>query len=162
MKKDKRRHLKSIFFVWAIAFFWIQCEENASHCQQKTFSQTWHVQDSLILTVNIPDTSKVYELTLLLEVSPEYPYQNLYLHFTLFHEGRLVSEATPNCILFDPYGEPYGKQHWFSHRIAYRVPLQEHFRFPAPGSYQFLLQPWMRTDSLPHIQKVILCLKEKE
>lgn len=160
LKKNNQK-LLLLFIIPFLSLFHSQCDQSSLFCTTSHFSHFWNYHDTLILTMNVPDTHQTYELILYLDILPSYPYQNLYLRFEMFHNQAFLSEATPNFLLFDPYGKPYGKTHWFSKTISYRFILKNKLQFPFSGTYTLRLQQWMRTDSLPAIQKVSLCLKPK-
>ena len=94
-----------------------------------------------------------------------YPFQNLYVRYSLQDEqGNLVEKDLVNQALFDPKtGRPFGSGlgDVFDHQFL----LMGDYKFERAGVYDFRLQHYMRPDTLTEVVAVGVRLekaKEKE
>lgn len=116
------------------------------------FSNNLWLADSIAeFEFEIVDTQAAYNLYYNVRNSISYPYNNLYVQYTLEDSlGNVMSKALQNMDLFDPVtGKPKGDGlgDIFDHRIL-AIPQQ---RFSKEGWYRFKIQQFMRQDSLPLI-----------
>ncbi|MEM7106786.1 MAG: gliding motility lipoprotein GldH [Bacteroidota bacterium] len=86
--------------------------------------------------------------------SLSYPFQNLYVKYTLTDTlGQVFREELVNHNLFDvKTGKPFGSGigDVFDHRIK----LLSNYRFENPGKYKIYLQHYMRPDTLKEVISV--------
>lgn len=90
-----------------------------------------------------------------------YGFQNLYVRSnTLFPSGKKVSAIT-SLELAQADGAWSGE--CSSNTCVLSLPLQQRFRFPEMGIYKLDIEPYMRIDTIPGINRIeVICLKWKE
>ncbi len=112
----------------------------------------WTYADSLRFEADIPDTSKVYDLWLGLDHSPDFEWQNLYVQVhTLFPDGRRLS--SPLSLELADQGGVW-QSDCNAQRCRFRVPIQEGAWFQQTGKYTFTIEQYMRVSPLAGVQRV--------
>lgn len=103
-------------------------------------------------TVNIQDTSMLYNIFVNVRHADMYPYQNIWLIVdTHFPSGDTASSRIEIMLANDEgkwYGEGLGDI-W-----DFRTQIQENSFFRLPGTYTFSIRQNMRQDPLPGIMAV--------
>lgn len=116
--------------------------------------KTWLANDTLDFSLKIEDKANVYNVYYNIRNTITYPYQNLYVNYTLQNpEGDTIRKDLINMTLFDPKtGKPFGNGlgDIFSHQFK----VISQYQFPDTGTYHFKLNQFMRRDSLPEIISV--------
>jgi gliding motility-associated lipoprotein GldH len=102
----------------------------------------------------IQDTAQAYDIYLLLQYTPDYPYQNLHIQYQLQNEqAQITSTFLTNHLLFDPKtGKPLGKG--WGKKKCLKLPLITNYHFEKSGDYSLALVQFMRTEQLPGIASV--------
>jgi gliding motility-associated lipoprotein GldH len=112
----------------------------------------WTYADSLRFEADIPDTSRIYDLYVSIEHSPDFEWQNLYLRIhTLFPDGQRLSRPV-SFELGDQGGAWQGRCN--ATRCRFRVPMQEGAYFQTPGRYAFTFEQYMRQSPVGGIQRL--------
>jgi gliding motility-associated lipoprotein GldH len=117
----------------------------------------WSYQDSLSATFEIPDTSTIYNLHLLVEHTTYFPFQNFYVEVsTQFPSGERLTEqvslelaAQGGIWLGDCRGEV----------CTLDIPIQEGAYFNQAGTYQLSIHQYSRRDPLPEIKAIRFALE---
>lgn len=110
----------------------------------------WFYADSLVFEFEIEDTTKRYDLLMMVRNSDErYPYRNMYLFTKTYLPTGEKMEQELNVVLQDEKGFWLGE---CSGDICELVlPLQQNVRFPADGDYRLVIEQFMRLNPLPGV-----------
>ncbi|GAA5036445.1 gliding motility lipoprotein GldH [Marivirga lumbricoides] len=149
-----KQYLNSLFLLF-LAFVAFSCTENRYYEENIDFSdRIWQMNETASFTFNIDDDSSYYELYLNLRNDVQYPYRNIYVHYTLQDStDRELEKELQNIQLFDPKtGEPFGSG--VSSIYSHQVLLKDSVLFPREGRYTIALKQYMRTDSLQGVYSV--------
>ena len=112
----------------------------------------WTYADSAVFALEVVDTSKRYAIAIALQHTTGYAFQNLYLRIhTRFPNGQRLSQPI-SLELAGKAGNWLGKCRGKGCEIV--IPIQENAFFNATGTHRFVLEQYMRTDSLPGIRSV--------
>jgi len=118
----------------------------------------WTYADSAVFALEVVDTSKRYAIAIALQHTTGYAFQNLYLRIhTRFPNGQRLSQPI-SLELAGKAGNWLGKCRGKNCEIV--IPIQENAFFNATGTHRFVLEQYMRTDSLPGIREVGLHIYE--
>ena len=119
----------------------------------------WLADSAVKFSFKIDDPSTNYDVYFNIRNTISYPYQNLYVNYTLENiNDKTVLTDLYNMDLFDPKtGKPNGKGlgDIFSHEFK----AISDFNFPDSGVYKLNLQQFMRRDTLPEIFTVGISVK---
>ena len=125
---------------------------------QSVNNGVWTYADSLQFTVAIEDTSRLYDISLLVKHDKSYAFQNLYVKVhTRFPNGKILSPSL-SLELADKSGDWLGKCSGNTCRIE--IPIQQNAYFDEKGDYIFTLEQYMRTDSLPGVRSLGLHVRD--
>lgn len=114
-------------------------------------NKIWIADSAKTFQFNIKDADKRYNLYFNLRNTVAYPYENIYVTYTLRDtlDNQLKKELV-NFHLFDPKtGEPFGSG--LGDVFDHQLPILNNYKFDHTGPYVFHLQQYMRMDSLPEI-----------
>ncbi len=118
----------------------------------------WTYADSLQFQVAIEDTSRLYDISLLVKHDKSYAYQNLYVKVhTRFPSGKILSPSV-SLEVADKSGQWLGKGSGKTCRVE--IPIQQNAYFEEKGVYTFTLEQYMRVDSLPGIRSIGLHVRD--
>ena len=118
----------------------------------------WTYADSLQFRATIEDTSRLYDISLLVQHDKSYPFQNLYLRIhTRFPKGKVLSQPL-SLELADKTGRLLGKCTGKTCRMD--IPIQQNAYFNEKGEYVFTLEQYMRMDSLPGVKSIGLHIRD--
>ena len=118
----------------------------------------WGYADSLRFQAAIEDTSRLYDISLLVKYDKSYAYQNLYVKVhTHFPQGKVLSPSL-SLELADKSGQWLGKCSGKTCRVE--IPIQQNAYFDEKGVYSFTLEQYMRVDSLPGIRSIGLHIRD--
>ncbi len=123
----------------------------------------WQHNDSLEFEMNIEDTLSQNLLTLVVEHSTKYDYQNLYLNIKTEFPDKRITEENLSLDLAEKSGKWHGKWHGKC-RVGIcklKVYLLQDFRFPQTGNYRFVINQNTRQDSLMGIKSLELQLEKR-
>ncbi|GAA0891458.1 hypothetical protein GCM10009122_11370 [Fulvivirga kasyanovii] len=117
-------------------------------------NKTWIADSSLTFQFQIKNQDKKYNLYYNLRNSVSYPFQNIYVNYTLEDTlGNKIATELVNKDLFHPKtGKPYGDG--LGDIFDHQFPLLEDYEFEQAGTYRLKLEQFMRRDSLPEILSV--------
>ncbi|OJW66751.1 MAG: hypothetical protein BGO68_00235 [Candidatus Amoebophilus sp. 36-38] len=128
------------------------CETNTIYFyRHKLPDCKWHRDMPLAFNFNVQDTTQAYDVYLLIENTPQYPYQNFYLTYYLKDNSlTLLTTELKNYLLFEPKtGKPLGKG-WTKNKSHEVIMMKSHY-FTHPGTYRLELDQFMRTEILSGI-----------
>jgi gliding motility-associated lipoprotein GldH len=147
-----------IFTKWLTGCILLLCSfcegKTLYTAQKKLIDSTWDRQAPCEFNISIQDTDQAYDLYLVLQYRPDFPYQNLHITYQLQNDhGKLISTALTNHLLFDPKtGKPLGKG--WGKKKCLQLPLITNYHFEKPGGYKLALVQFMRTEQLTGIASV--------
>lgn len=126
--------------------------------ESRDIEGVWTYADSAVFEVEIADTSKLYTIAVALQHTTDYTFQNLYMRIhTRFPNGERLSQPI-SLELAGKAGNWLGKCGGKGCKIV--IPIQENAFFGARGTHRFVLEQYMRTDSLPGIRSTGLHIYE--
>lgn len=126
--------------------------------ESKDIEGVWTYADSAVFEMDLTDTSKLYAIAIALQHTTDYAFQNLYLRIhTQFPSGERLSQPI-SLELAGKAGNWLGKCRGEGCKIV--IPIQENAFFNATGTHRFVLEQYMRSDSLPGIRSIGLHIYE--
>ena len=144
-----------IFFIIVVIFIASGCNRGRIFEKNVKFSdRIWNKDSAAIFDFEITDINSDYKFYFNLRNTILYPYQNIYLSYSLEDTlGNVYDSDLTNINLFDSKtGKPFGNGMGdiFDHQYL----VIEDYQFNNPGLYQFRIKHYMRMDSLPEIMSV--------
>ena len=116
----------------------------------------WSQEDILEMNFSISDTTEIYDLSVTIDHSTDYAWENLYIKLhNLFPNGDTLSREV-SLDLANKKGQWQGECSGSTCRAT--VDLQTSFFFPQKGNYRIWLEQYMREVNLEHVQRVHLGL----
>lgn len=131
------------------------CKGNSLYtAQTKLIGNKWERESTCTFNVPIQDTTQAYDVYLIVQYMPDFPYQNLHITYQLKDEqGNLMRTALSHHLLFDSKtGHPLGKG--WGKKKCLRVPLITNYHFETPGKYSLTFVQFMRTAQLPGVASI--------
>lgn len=101
---------RSLYFIFLVLGIFSCKDENRIIDQNEVIqNRVWDRDSVYEFSFNVQDTSKEYSIYLNTRNSLEYPYQNLFVLYTIEDdEGSLLSSFQKDVTLFDNFGKPLG------------------------------------------------------
>lgn len=141
------------FFLGCILLFLTACGPDYIAKKGYDLPETgWTYADTLNFPVFIPDTLRIYNLSLDIQHTRDFPFENLYVRIhTRFPDGHRLTRQV-SLELADDAGLWQGDCGGRSCNIT--IPIQEGAYFNQTGEYLFTLEQYMRRDSLPGLERI--------
>lgn len=144
--------IRWIIFVILLAS---SCNGNRIYEKNVKFqNRIWTKDTDAVFDFEIADINTNYKFYFNLRNTILYPYQNIYLSYSLEDTlGNVYDSELTNIDLFDSKtGKPFGSGMGdiFDHQYL----VIENYQFNNPGMYLFKIRQYMRMDSLPEIMSV--------
>lgn len=126
-------------------------------CLRETFyadnvrmdDEAWSMYDPAKFSCAIVDTASIYDITLSVRTSTDYPYRNLYLFVvTVFPSGTSITD-TIQGMLTDEKGNWLGRGAGDLREVI--IPYKSNVYFPENGEYHFQVVHGMRDTILTGI-----------
>ncbi|MBD0402518.1 gliding motility lipoprotein GldH [Flammeovirga sp. EKP202] len=150
------------FLCLILSLFMISCDSQMVHEEFVDYeNETWNIDSLASFQFDVEDINTEYNLITYIRNTNDYPFQNIYIKYSLVENGTLdevdtlVAETMKDCQLFKmKTGEPFGKVEQSignsSTGAIYNHPvkLKENFKFPKKGNYTFQVAHFMRPDEL--------------
>lgn len=141
----------SLSICFALALLLSACGPNYVYNDQTTFdNDTWTYWAIQQHQVEIKDTTHLYNLIIGVKHSPEYAYQNLYVKIKTVFPNQEKREQVVSLNLADGSGAWYGKCSGKTCRLE--IPIQQNAIFEQPGTYQFSIEQYMRTEKVEGVK----------
>jgi gliding motility-associated lipoprotein GldH len=139
-----------LFILVMLLFFSSACDSNRYFEQNKEIEkESWFYKDIKTFTIDIEDTSSLFNFYLNIRNTTDYPFSNLYL----FMESEMPNSHTARDTIELQLAYLNGK--WLGSgygRYKYtQFILRKGMRFGAKGTYTFHIQHGMRKDTLKGI-----------
>jgi gliding motility-associated lipoprotein GldH len=155
-QEEKIRAMNRIIvFLTFVVFIAFGCNRGRIFEKNVKFSdRIWNKDSAAVFDFEITDINSDYKFYFNLRNTILYPYQNIYLSYSLEDTlGNVYDSDLTNINLFDSKtGKPFGNGMGdiFDHQYL----VIEDYQFNNPGLYQFRIKHYMRMDSLPEIMSV--------
>lgn len=119
----------------------------------------WHQDSVMIFGFNIPDSTKIYNLSLNVRNKGNYPYSNLFLFVTIIPPRGKELQDTVELALADKYGKWEGSG--LGDLYEKKYPYKQNIFFPEKGIYTVKVRQGMRTENevLKGIHDFGICLE---
>lgn len=152
---------KLAFSIFLIALILSACQERpVYHNKHFPDQQIWAYGDAVKLDFKIRDTTKIYDMSLIVEHSTDYPWENLYVKmYNVFPNGDTTSRPL-SLELADKTGKWQGECNGAVCKAV--IDIQKHVFFPQTGDYHVWVEQYMRQDSVPGIKSIDLALYRAE
>ena len=152
---------KIMFFIFLAGITLPSCSDNLVYEKEYEISdKVWIYSDTLNFDFEVEDTIALYSLSLEIEHSADYSFQNLYTKiYTKFPQGERIEEVL-SLELADNIGNWVGNCSGEVCQLI--IPIQENVYFNQNGHYQITMEQFMRTGTLTGIHSVGFLLKKAE
>lgn len=119
----------------------------------------WHQDSVMVFGFNIPDSTRIFNLSLNVRNEGRYPYSNLYLFITVVPPRGKQLQDTVELTLADAYGKWLGSG--LGDLYEKKYPYKQNVFFPEKGKYILKVRQGMRTDDqiLKGIHDFGICLE---
>lgn len=146
--------MKHVFVLClALSIFLSACGPDYVYRQKNTFTNdTWTYPNIQKHSVDIKDTQHLYNLTIVVKHSAEYAYQNLYVKIKTVFPNQETREQVVSLNLADGSGQWYGK--CSGQTCSIDIPIQQNAIFEKPGTYQFIIEQYMRTEKIEGVKEL--------
>lgn len=153
--------MKNNFWLWIWPVLLLGCSKNVVYKQQVTFPQGVWTYDSLVeYEFSIEDTVSIYNISLNVEHTIDYAYQNLYVKIYTQFPNQQNKEDVLSLELANKNGLWNGS--CGNSKCALSIPLQEKTYFQEPGVYAISLEQYMREESIEGIQSMELIISKTD
>ncbi len=105
----------------------------------------WHQDSLLVFEMNIPDTKKVYDLSVNVRNEGQYPYSNLWVFVTITQPSGKSLTDTLELTLAKPSGEWLGSG--LGDIYDQKYPYKQTVFFSETGKYTVTVRQGMRTQT---------------
>ena len=150
----------AVFFVLILVLSGCGNDRVVYHGRNAIGDPGWSYADSLRFSFEAPDTTQYYDLDLKVVHTPEYAWENAYVLILTEFPGDSVKQDILSLELAGPTGKWMGN--CGSRSCALTIPLQQHLRFPFPGTYALVFVQNMRQEVVTGIQALELSLVRSE
>ena len=149
------------YWLIFVALVAIGCNNSRIYERNVKFpDRIWTKDKEAIFDFEINDINTNYKFYFNLRNTILYPYQNIYLSYSLEDTlGNVYDSELTNINLFDSKtGKPFGSGMGdiFDHQYL----VIDNYQFNNPGMYLFKIKQYMRMDSLPEIMSVGLRIEK--
>lgn len=152
---------KKIVILLSAAFVCLLSACNSGVMTSETFmfpEGYWLNETPQTLQFHATDTTQEYSLTLSLVHSTDFPYRNLYVRTkTIFPSGREIVSVS-SLELTNEKGRWSGD--CGSKKCDLELPLQKKFTFPELGTYTWMIEPYMRVDTIHEVERLKVVCRE--
>lgn len=146
--------MKISVYSFISLIFLFACDSSRIFEEFEDINGSWAVGDTSIFRVEIDSGSLPYDIDFHVKNQMSYPFHNLYFQVIIEGpDGHEISRDLKEVILFDPKtGKPRGSGLADSFESSVRI--YEDIQFDQPGMYRFMVNQFMRMDTLPAIERV--------
>jgi gliding motility-associated lipoprotein GldH len=121
------------------------CQKKSVYSDYKALKGSkWHQDSILRFDMTVPDSTRIYNLSLNVRNEGRYPYSNLWLFVKIIPPKGQVINDTINLSLASPEGK------WLGHGLGdlydMKYPYKQATFFPTAGYYRFEVRQGMRTE----------------
>ncbi len=154
----------NILFQWLLLalllpiLFFSSCGKQPVFHEYKLINTgSWSSDSSYVFNVAINNTAVLYDLSVGVRHTGDYPYQNLWLFVKQTTPDHEITYDTIFCTMADYTGKWYGAGNGSIYTL--QVPLYKHFHYDKTGTYQYSIVHGMRDDILKGMNGIGLKLE---
>ncbi len=146
--------LKKVLLAAVVCSLFLCCAKIDVFEKNVSFKKhAWQSIDKPQITLNISDTTSLYNLYIVLRHSDAYDFNNIWIKCTVIVPGDSTLKSRDYNLPLatnDKGWSGTGMDDIFEHRVL----IQPRTKFSRPGDYRFILQQIMREDPLENILNV--------
>ncbi|PWL31415.1 MAG: hypothetical protein DCO96_04245 [Fluviicola sp. XM-24bin1] len=132
----------------------VACSEAPFYEKVYSFdNQEWKQNEKMKFVVDIQDTSKVYDFTVLVRTTTDYPYNNLWMFIKSIGPDGSTTRNPFEMIITNPDGSWVGTK---SGSTVETSRLLSQGKFPKKGKYTFFLEQGITDSKVTDILDLIL------
>lgn len=138
-----------------VGLFLVSCDKTKIYEKYQSIpNAVWNTNEPVKFDFEIKDTNQYCNLLINIRCSDNYPYRNLYMFMKTTRPDGVRAIDTLEFYLLDIKGKPLGD--CSGDVCNNQFMIDQGFRFPQPGKYEFELQQAMRTEdgTLPMVMDV--------
>jgi gliding motility-associated lipoprotein GldH len=154
------KHLKPLMrnlpkvLLWALlALPLASCGPDFPHQTATTDGDAWFYKQPTLLTLDFAQADTKGELLLLLEVTEDYPFRNIWVEAVLQQGNRPPLKVMNEFLLQDEKGV-WAAERSLMGAYSFQAVLADSFAVPSIGTWQVQLRQMMRSDTLRGVTKV--------
>lgn len=141
-----------------LVVFLASCQEQFSYKKTIRLEEKWSYQDSIRFEIPITDTTKLYELSLDVEHTKDYSFQNIYTYFDTQYPSGAHNNRVVNIDFADQTGQWYGK--CGSQTCILSVVLQQNAYFNELGTHIVTIAQFTRQAELKGVRSLTFKMKD--
>jgi gliding motility-associated lipoprotein GldH len=137
--------IKTILLLVLVVSLGTSCTRKCVYSNYKTLHSAKWYQDSILrFDMTIPDSTKIYNLSLNVRNSGRYAYSNLWLFVKITPPNGQIANDTIELTLASPDGKWMGSGLGDLYDMKY--PYKQSVFFPSAGYYRIEVRQGMRTE----------------
>ncbi len=150
-----------ILVLAALTAITLSCKTEIIYFDNVDFrSNGWNRNKTARFEAEIKDTITATTVDITLRTGSDYPYRNIYLFVSTFAPGGQMIKDTLEYMLSDDKGRRYGRGRGEIREM--NLTYRENVYFPASGTYKFVIEHAMRTETLPGVYDIGIRIKRQE
>ena len=148
--------------IAALALSWSGCTDPNAVVDKNTevVNNNWTYTNKIKFEVKIDDASVPYNLYFNLRVTADYKYSNMFVLITEVNPDKKSASTRYEVKLANPDGEWLGEGS--GNLYSYQTPFKTNYKFPARGTYTFLIEQNMRDNPLKEVSDVGLRVEKAQ
>ena len=150
-----------LLLLAVVAAITISCHPEIMYFGHVDFrSNEWNRQKTARFEAEITDTLSAARVDINLRTGSAYPYRNIYLFVSTFAPGGERITDTLEYMLADEKGRRYGRGRGDIRELS--LSYRENVYFPTSGTYMFMIEHAMRTESLTGVYDISIKISRQE
>ncbi|MFO7574732.1 MAG: gliding motility lipoprotein GldH [Bacteroidales bacterium] len=150
-----------LLLLAVVAAIAISCQPEIMYFGHFDFrSNEWNRQKTVRFEAEITDTLSAARVDINLRTGSDYPYRNIYLFVSTFAPGGERITDTLEYMLADEKGRRYGRGRGDIREL--NLSYRDNVYFPRKGTYMFLIEHAMRTESLTGVYDIGIKISRQE
>ncbi|MDO4190093.1 MAG: gliding motility lipoprotein GldH [Bacteroidales bacterium] len=150
---------KLLFIIVVLAVALISCSQRVPYSVVDNIEDGWHKDSVHTFSINVDDTTTLYELDIVLRNTNDFPDQNLWLQVECVNPNDSLHIDTLNIFLADEFGRWRGRgigSH-YNNLILY----QDSMQYAQTGVYEYRVKHLMRHTKLDGLTQIGVQLMKK-
>jgi len=151
--KQARNFISSVVFLFLLSLA-SGCSDPNSLMDENTpiANHNWGYINDVKFHVNIADNTVPYNLYFNVRVTGDYKYSNIFVLLRTIGPDKKVGVMRYELHLADVTGKWLGSG--TGNLYAFQIPFKKGFRFPAKGTYNFVIEQNMRDNPLREVSDI--------
>lgn len=142
-----------VFSFIVAVFVFFACDANMFYDQSQTIPENgWDKDSTAYFTVDVEDTTRLYDFYITLRNNDDYAFRNFYLFLTTHLPNQNITRDTLELILADKEGKWLGSG--FGAVKDNQIQVRKNLKFPLKGKYRFGIIQAMRREKLKGITDI--------